>query len=516
MLRYVGISILNGALSENNTMAAPIIIGPHGHKRRLLLLSTCTYITFYTGAFYGWGPMQLMLEDSGAFSSHCSNNDSTSNTEEQLQLSPCPEQTSMLLNVQFTAMLISMIFTPLMGAAIDKYGAAPLITVAFTIGGLGLILLIISTSFHTNNSNNIDGLLFPSFICFGFMSCLTGLYTVQTGLLYDEGRDRNRVISVLNALLDSGAVTYLLLWYIEENTRLTLSVISMIYFGFYVLVMGTAVICWNMIGKNNMKQAQLLKRQLSLVQMDEVQHDTAAVVAAGREKDDDDDGKAVDDDDDDDQYILIANRPQKQQLLSSQYITLGTFFAFHQARNTWILTTTRDFLAYLGDNEENNRYLSIFTLLTPVSVLGLPFVDFILHKYGYAAGLHACNLLGICQGIVQVSSTDLNVQIIGFVFYSFYRCFLFSVTFSALAAFLRVDVIGKGCGLYILSGGVLGLAFNLPLSWVAVNKLDGNFFIPNLVYLLGCFPCVFLCHRVGCGFAKENMKKEELASGSDR
>jgi hypothetical protein len=170
-------------------------------------------------------------------------------------------------------------------------------------------------------------------------------------------------------------------------------------------------------------------------------------------------------------------------------------------------------LAYLGDNEENNRYLSIFTLLTPVSVLGLPFVDFILHKYGYAAGLHACNLLGICQGIVQVSFTNLNIQIIGFVFYSFYRCFLFSVTFSALAAFLRGDVIGKGCGVYILSGGVLGLAFNLPLSWVAVNKLDGNFFIPNLVYLLGCFPCVFLCHRVGSGFAKEGMKKKEIASG---
>ena len=170
-------------------------------------------------------------------------------------------------------------------------------------------------------------------------------------------------------------------------------------------------------------------------------------------------------------------------------------------------------MAYLGDNEENNRYLSIFTLLTPVSVLGLPFVDLILHKYGYAAGLHACNLLGICQGIVQVSSTNLNIQIIGFVFYSFYRCFLFSVTFSALAAFLRGDVIGKGCGVYILSGGVLGLAFNLPLSWVAVNKLDGNFFIPNLVYLLGCFPCVFLCHRVGCGFAKEDTKKKEIAPG---
>src|SRR5210317_1541920 len=99
--------------------------------------------------------------------------------------------------------------------------------------------------------------------------------------------------------------------------------------------MGTTVICWNMIGKYNMKEF-MLKRQLSLVQMDEVQHD-AAVVVAGSEKDGDEDDDVKNESITrpnhhlDHQYILIANRPQRQQLLSSQYITLGTFFAFHQA-----------------------------------------------------------------------------------------------------------------------------------------------------------------------------------------
>lgn len=442
-------------------------------------------MTFYTGAFYGYGPFQLMLEETGAFSHRCITSD------EQL---PCPSQTAMLLNVQFISML-TMIFTPLMGAGIDKYGPALMFDVAFVIGGLGLVLLILSTSLH------IDPLLFPSFICLGFMSCLSGLYTVQTGLIFEEGRNRNRVISILNALLDSGAVTYLLLWYVETNTIMTLPTMSAVYLTFYIFVVGTSLICWKKIGRNT--------QELSTEEMDAAVHERTPEIEQQESIDNEEPIST-------NKYILIANRPQRQQLLSNQYITLCIFFAFHQARNTFTLTTTRDFLKYLGDDEYGNKYLSIFTLLTPVSVLGLPFVDVILHKFGYAAGLHACNVLGICQGIVQISSTNLSVQILGFVFYSFYRCFLFSVTFSALAAFLRGDVLGKGCGIFILSGGLVGLAFNIPLANVAMNSLGGNFFIPNLVYLLGCLPCIFLCYQVGRGFAKEETKKEEIQLDSDR
>ena len=205
---------------------------------------------------------------------------------------------------------------------------------------------------------------------------------------------------------------------------------------------------------------------------------------------------------------MIADRPPKKQFLSSNYISLAIFFAFHQSRNIWILTTTRDFLAYLGDDETGNRYLKIFTLLTPASVLGLPFVDIILQRFGYGVGLGVVNLLAIIQGIVQVSSTNLNVQIIGFVFYSFYRCFLFSVSFSCLPAFMSGDVVGKSYGFLILGGGLLGL-INIPLSNVAVQQLEGNFFVPNLFYLLACLPCFYCCYAIAKGFRRE--KTEELA-----
>ena len=209
------------------------------------------------------------------------------------------------------------------------------------------------------------------------------------------------------------------------------------------------------------------------------------------------------------QYVLIASRPALDQLRSSQFLTLAAFFAFHHSRNTWTLTTSRDFLAYLGDDETGNKYLAIFTLLTPASVLGLPFVDKIVHKFGFAAGLHVVNALAIGQGIIQVSSDNLNVQVVGFVLYSFYRCFLFSVCFSALPAFLDGIVLGKGYGLLIFSGGVLSL-MNIPLSNAAVQKLGGNFFIPNLIYTVLCGPCIILVWMIHRGFVKEAEEKRRL------
>ena len=209
-------------------------------------------------------------------------------------------------------------------------------------------------------------------------------------------------------------------------------------------------------------------------------------------------------------YILISKRPGLDQLRSRQFLVLAAFFAFHHSRNTWTLTTTRDFLAYLGDDETGNRYLAIFTLLTPASVLGLPFVDKIVTKGGYSAGLHVVNMLAIGQGIIQVSSTNLNVQIVGFVFYSFYRCFLFAVCFSCLPAFLSPIVLGKGYGLLIFFGGICSL-INIPLANTAVKQMDGNFFVPNLIYTVLCVPCVYLVWVIHKGFKREEVEKDSLA-----
>jgi len=458
----------------------------------------------YCGAFFGYGPMQLMLEDNGSFASLCSEDEPY----------PCPDQTATLLNVQFVGQL-TLISSPLLGASVDKFGPSAVIIGMFLFGSSGLALLAAATYFR------IDPMLFPAFICLGIMANVGGLFTVQTGLTYPQGRSRNRAISALNALFDAGAISYLLLYQIQQSSSLDLPAITLIYLGIFVLIVGIAAVCWRFVDRliardestENDAGAQGSPSTLGAEGGQLPSDGTVGGNVEGQESTNADDEIFVSDDTTRadtlrESYVMVADRPPVKQFLSANYIFLAIFFAFHQARNIWVLTTTRDFLAYLGDDETGNLYLKIFTLLTPSSVLGLPFVDIILQRYGYGVGLGVVNLLAIIQGIVQVSSTSLNVQVIGFVFYSFYRCFLFSVSFSCLPAFMSGEVVGRSYGFLILGGGLLGL-INIPLSNVAVQQLGGNFFVPNLFYLLACVPCFYCCYAITKGFCRE--KKEEVA-----
>jgi hypothetical protein len=90
---------------------------------------------FWTGASSGWGPMQLLLEEDGAFEDQCPENDSL----------PCPAQTTMLLNVKFHAQL-TLILSPVFGIFADLYGPLCLITLStvFLIAGSGGVILMVA------------------------------------------------------------------------------------------------------------------------------------------------------------------------------------------------------------------------------------------------------------------------------------------------------------------------------------------------------------------------------------
>ena len=84
------------------------LVARHGHvsifcqpiearQRLSLVIVSMPSTLLYTGAvFWGWGPMQLPLEDHGFFAARCS-------PEEYENGEICPQQTSALLNVHFVA-----------------------------------------------------------------------------------------------------------------------------------------------------------------------------------------------------------------------------------------------------------------------------------------------------------------------------------------------------------------------------------------------------------------------------
>lgn len=208
-------------------------------------------------------------------------------------------------------------------------------------------------------------------------------------------------------------------------------------------------------------------------------------------------------------YVRLANRTRQQQLLSFPHGCLIIFVGIHATSNQWTLATIRDFLASLGDDDYENRYLTIFTLLTPVSLLGLPMVDYVIHNYGYYIALQSVNVLGIGYMLVRLCSNNLNVQIIGFVIFAIFRCFLYSTFQSLVPILFSTDLVGFVTGILI---GVPGMTafLNIPLANYTIQSADGNFFVANLIYTLLIIPCILATY--GIGRTIQNEKQQSSTS----
>jgi hypothetical protein len=68
------------------------------------------------------------------------------------------------------------------------------------------------------------------------------------------------------------------------------------------------------------------------------------------------------------------------------------------------LKPQRDFHAYLGDDEQNNKYVNIFVLLSPISLVGVLFTDCTIIHFGFAGSLHGVNILTLAYNLIKVSS----------------------------------------------------------------------------------------------------------------
>lgn len=529
--------------------------------RRGLLITSLVYTTFFVGAFFGWGPMQLLLEENGAFSWKCDNT-----TQDVEGAGVCPAQTATLLNVPLIA-TTTEVLSPLLGQFLDHFGA-PITAVVMT-GAVwtGLTFLIVaSTSVPgTAASVHLDRLLFAAFALLAMSTWLGGLLTVQTGL-YFAGHTKSRVIFLLNSLFDAGSATYLVLWFIRQATNASLTAIAGGYLAVCVLVESAGLYFWyKAIPEHDPEQQEhapdlrspsLASEELVEDDMNDmpkgnnsndglVENQEEGPPAASKQSLDADIqpidteversnsvsfppealesfslGTPTSDSQSErlaEPYVIVAKRSPKQQLLSMPYLLLCIFFGIQTASTQWTLTTTRDFLADLGDNNVNNRYLTIFTLLMPASVVGVPFVDVTIRKFGFAVALQGVNLLALGYNLVRVCSNNLNVQILGFVFFSFFRSFLFGVTFSFLPTLLANTVVGRAVGIMYAIAGLTGF-ISIPLAKVAVERFNGNFLVPNIVFTVLVLPCVLATWGLGREIRRELHAKEiaREAIGKDR
>lgn len=476
----------------------------------------------------------MQLEENGSFSRKCDGYEG----EDEI----CPAQTAALLNVNLCAML-TQLTSPLLGWIVDKYSprVAFYWMAALTWSGLALMIVAVDGS--------VDWLLYIAFSLLALNTWFGGLLSIQTGL-YFQGHTRSRVIFALNSLFDAGAITYLGLWAINkllDNLVLLLS----LYLISAVIVYGLGVYFWTVAVPEESHEGVSIELSTAEKEEDptnttrnstasslnrrseepvsdhfESVHDRFETIAEEHAEEEvvDNNSDARDEnsslplpqrnDVSNDEiipscFIPVNQRTQRQQMLSGPYIMLFVYFVLHVIGNQFNLATARDFLAYLGDDDYGNKYLTIFTLLTPASICGIPFVDRVLLRYGFHAGFQCVNMLALTYQVIKVSSDSLNVQVIGFVAFSFFRSFFFGMVFSFLPTLLSHDVVGKATG--ALFAGTAAFSFiNIPLANLAVERFDGDFFVPNMVHTILVVPCVVVAWRLGQYLDKVKSTRESL------
>jgi hypothetical protein len=172
---------------SEDTMPITSISRRHQINRRGLLVFSLLYTFLFVGAYFGWGPMQLLLEDNGSFSYKCSgSNQTTTSVPEENSDDPqgvCPSQTDSLIKIQLVGQTTQLI-SPLLGMTIDKYGAptCAYIMAACTITGLVLLLIVTSLSYEHGSSHAMDLWLYPAFVFMALGTFMGSILTVQTGV----------------------------------------------------------------------------------------------------------------------------------------------------------------------------------------------------------------------------------------------------------------------------------------------------------------------------------------------
>lgn len=274
---------------------------------------------------------------------------------------PCPRQTARLLQISFIAQLTQLV-SPLIGWYIDRYSAASAAMAMAGIHTLGLLTFILGIML------GIPALLHVGFCLVAIHTWIGGMLCVHTGL-YFRGRRQIIVTSTLNSLFDTSSAVYLGLWALYENVWKNLEGLLWVYFGLSVVIYSTGVFFWataepeedNVIDDRSSnadedQDAKVVDQDVCNVESsslsdsnDAAESPTHDEVAAGVTTVS---GPAAT------EYTLVAQRTELEQLTSGYFLALLIFFSIHVVHNQWHMTTVRDFLAELGDNEYDNRYLT--------------------------------------------------------------------------------------------------------------------------------------------------------------
>jgi len=419
----------------------------------------------------------------------------------------CDAQSRALETVKFTTTTFAQLVIPIFVMILDSYGPYILHMILAMTGCIGIACILVSSEMR------FPELLYFSFGLIGSLAVASNLIMMELALLFSDESSRRRVIALLSCLTDVGAgFGYWVLWSMA-NAGLSFQTVIILYFivGFIVYMIATylwRVITLSMRSQETMGLRDGPNRESMIrgitVDMESVNNSIShpfeqihfyPTVGSPTMKGDShhchNNLPTINE-----TSSLVSNLSDKmhrstflQQALSSPFIILAALYSFHDSRIAFVSTSSRDFLGSLGDDATGFRYLSLFSITAPLSLLGLPLVDLFIEKKGYIFAIQMVNVFALIHGSILIGTSSLNIQVVGFVVFAIYRCITYAILLNYLEVIAKEHILGKLTGLISIVPAMTNL-MNIPISNWALGPLHGDFYWPNVLYTGSILLCV--------------------------
>eukprot|EP00208_Stichococcus_sp_RCC1054_P002385 CAMPEP_0206140458 /NCGR_PEP_ID=MMETSP1473-20131121/9531_1 /ASSEMBLY_ACC=CAM_ASM_001109 /TAXON_ID=1461547 /ORGANISM="Stichococcus sp, Strain RCC1054" /LENGTH=615 /DNA_ID=CAMNT_0053534611 /DNA_START=553 /DNA_END=2400 /DNA_ORIENTATION=+ len=188
-------------------------------------------------------------------------------------------------------------------------------------------------------------------------------------------------------------------------------------------------------------------------------------------------------------FVELRKKDFFTQALSAESLGMGLFYTLNVFWIQFYLGTTRLQLQYKGDT--NYTYTDLANILPCAGILTLPIVSWLLDKKGYGITLGTINALSVLTSALQ-AIPNLQVQAVTLVVWTVARFFLYSSYFTIFGVLFGFKNFGKMVAIDNTVNGLIGL-LQLPVSWLGIRHLNGNFTAINISQIIILMPVFIFC-----------------------
>jgi MFS transporter, LAT3 family, solute carrier family 43, member 3 len=425
---------------------------------KLLLGNVMLSVFLYSGALFGWAPLQQILlsehNGRGQFDNLCLTNTTKF---------PCTEQ-SARLNLVYTLGTFTLSLVSLPGGwFLDTYGvrATVFLSGLFTISGFVL--------FGFSDSDSFDGFIY------GAVLIATGGFLVMVSAFpasFLFPKWQTVILAAVSCLFDASSLTFAvfapLIQYVKREQ------LFLYYACFAALVYASLIFQWSLVSNEDDN-----KNQNNNSEVDHEKQLEDSLMERSEEEED----PQVD-------HSPMWDLTVSQQLRSFEFFFIAAFCSVQQLRANTYIGLNDDILIEMGDKD--GHYINIFSYALPAGIVFIPLIDFAVTKLGLVGALHSTNLLGVLYGsLVLIKS--LPLQLVTFLAFTGYRAFLYSVMSAFNAKIFGLRTLGRLTGFVFTSSAIFQL-LQYPIAlvghkypfWTQLGLVLSSFFVIPLVLFFQC------------------------------